>query len=262
MMIIDVQALGRAAGFPLRHAVPVALAALACGGLHAAQIAAAQAGAGAAAGLALFAALAVLFIAAAGFGRMALELPGKGVLGFAAGADEARFVWVMILILILLGTVIGTAFLCLAFMLGALALIGADRAGMTEQPEGFVNIFALFGTGEWIVAMVLLAAFAVFSLWMLARVAMAGPATLERGRVQVLSIWPLSTGRSPMIALTSLLAAAPGIAVMHALAAAPLPAVLLAFVQGVAGIVLLVAPLMALWSALYRKFNAIQMDSA
>lgn len=151
-------------------------------------------------------------VAIAGYGRAALGKPSQGVFGLTLGGDEGRLGWVVVLILILLFTVLGTAFLALAFMLAALALINVDAA--QEPPEGFVNIFALFGAGEMAVAVALIAVFAAFSLWFGLRLSMAAPATLSAGRVQVLSVWPLSSKRIFEIAGTVLAAMAPGAGVL------------------------------------------------
>ena len=136
--------------------------------------------------------------------------------GYGWSKGETRLILVVLLVLALLFTVVGTALLMLAFMLGALAIIGAQRTGMTEAPEGFVNIFALFGTGEWIVAIVLIAAFAGFNIWLFARLALSVPATLARDQVQVLAAWPLSAGRVIQMIILTVIAAAPGLALLTA----------------------------------------------
>ncbi|MBI1264931.1 MAG: hypothetical protein GC187_09380 [Alphaproteobacteria bacterium] len=130
----------------------------------------------------------------------------------AAGDDERRLLGVMALIWVLLFTVLGTAGLAVMFMFTALAVINVDVNA--QPPEGLVDIYALFGAGEWVVAMVLLAAFAGFSLWFVSRLAISLPATLESGRVRVLSIWPASSGHWIEISLTLLAAAAPGLLIL------------------------------------------------
>jgi hypothetical protein len=146
--------------------------------------------------------------ALAAFGRIGL---GQGA-RLSAGGDERRVMGVMALIWVLLFTVLGTAGLAVMFMFTALAVINVDVNA--EPPSGMVDIYALFGTGEWIVAGVLLAAFTGFSLWFVARLSVSLPATLASGRVRVLSIWPASSQRWVHIALTLLAAAAPGAAIL------------------------------------------------
>ena len=146
--------------------------------------------------------------ALAAFGRIGLGQAGR----LAAGDDERRVLGVMALIWVLLFTVLGTAGLAVMFMFTALAVINVDVGA--EPPAGMVDIYALFGAGEWIVAAVLLAAFTGFSLWFVARLSVSLPATLASGRVRVLSIWTASSQRWVHIALTLLAAAAPGAAIL------------------------------------------------
>lgn len=146
--------------------------------------------------------------ALAAFGRIGLGQPGR----LAAGDDARRVLGVMALIWVLLFTVLGTAGLAVMFMFTALAVINVDVGA--EPPAGMVDIYALFGAGEWVVAGLLLAAFTGFSLWLVARLAVSLPATLDSGRVRVLSIWPVSSRRWIEISLTLLAAAAPGVVIL------------------------------------------------
>ena len=199
---------------------------------------------------------------------------GEGA-GFGWGEGETRLILVVLLVLALLFTVVGTALLMLAFMLGALAIIGAQREGMTEPPEGFVNIFALFGTGEWIVAGLLIAAFTGFNVWLFARLALSVPATIARGRVQVLAAWPLSGGRVVEMIILTLIAAAPGLAILamfnlaseaafgflpasasSAADASPAAFAAVSLVYGFAKMIALGAPLAALFARLFRIYDA------
>ena len=194
--------------------------------------------------------------------------------GFGWGEGETRLILVVLLVLALLFTVVGTALLMLAFMLGALAIIGAQRAGMTEPPEGFVNIFALFGAGEWIVAGLLIAAFAGFNIWLFARLALSVPATLARARVQVLAAWPLSAGRVVEMIILTLIAAAPGLAILAVLnvaseavfgflpasassaaGASPAAFAAVSLVYGFAKMIALGAPLAALFARLFVIYD-------
>jgi hypothetical protein len=146
--------------------------------------------------------------ALAAFVRIGLGQPAR----LAAGDDERRLLGVMALIWVLLFTVLGTAGLAVMFMFTALAVINVDVNA--QPPEGLVDIYALFGAGEWVVAVILLAAFAGFSLWFVSRLAISLPATLESGRVRVLSIWPASSGHWIEIGLSLLAAAAPGLLIL------------------------------------------------
>lgn len=218
-----------------------------------------------------FAAMAIGFVATVpaltAFARMGLGQPAR----LAAGSDERRVLGVMALIWVLLFTVLGTAGLAVMFMFTALAVINVDVAA--EPPGGLVDIYALFGTGEWLVAGALLAAFTGFSLWFVARLAVSVPATLDSGRVRVLSIWPASSKRWIQIALTLLAAAAPGMALLALLnvvaydlfgvwpgashldadTASPIWVTCLGAVHGALKLALVIAPGAAALGALYIK---------
>lgn len=153
-------------------------------------------------------------LAMASWGRIALDKPHGPYLGMALGGDEGRLTWTAFLILVLTVTVLGTAFLAVAFMIAALALINVDPEAPAPD-AGQVDLFGLFGTGEWIVSAVIFAAFGVFALWFFLRLAMAYPATLDAGRIQIMSVWPLSgKGRAVRILTTVVAAALPGILVL------------------------------------------------
>jgi len=210
------------------------------------------------------------------FGRIGLGQPGR----LAAGDDERRVLGVMALIWVLLFTVLGTAGLALMFMLTALAVINVDVSA--EPPAGMVDIYALFGAGEWIVAAVLLIAFTGFSLWLVARLAVSLPATLASARVRVLSIWPVSSRRWIEITLTLLLAAAPGLVILLVFNAAAhaafgvwpgaahlgaeggslMAATVLGAAHGAVKLALVIAPGAVAMGALFMKFPSDSPEQA
>lgn len=226
--------------------------------------------------LALFA----FVLAMASWGRIAFERPSKGVFGLSLGGDEGRLAWSAFLVLILALTVLGTASLAVVLMLVALAVINVEP-GAEPPVEGEVDLFALYGPGELAVVAVIFLIFAVFSLWFFLRLAMAYPATVEAGRIKILSAWPLSgQGRSILILLTVVLAALPGVAalVVFNIAADALfgayPAssqsaageagglvlsapvfLALAFVYGAAKVVLVGAPVCSALCSLYKSLS-------
>ncbi len=243
MTLIDTQAIRRAWRFPLDNPAIVIAAAVLYGIVFAAQswfTARVEAGDAGAAPLGLaagFAALFVFVLAMAAWARAAFGQSPKGVFGLTIGGDEGRLAWSAFLVLILSLTVLGTAFLAVAFMIAALALINVDP-GAPPPAEGEVDLFAMFGAGEMAVATVIFVVFAVFSLWFFLRLAMAYPATMESGRIKILSVWPLSgRGRSLRILSTVLAASSPGILVLALfnLAAAALFDVYPASAQSAAG---------------------------
>lgn len=221
MKIIDMSAVRAAWRFPLDHAGPVALGALLYAPVFAAQsVWSAQAtaftpGAAPLAILAALAGLAIFVVSLAAWGRLALGMEAGGLLGHRLGADERRLGIAALLILVLTFTVLGTAFLTMAFMIAALALINVDPDA--PAPEGRIDIFALLGPGETAVAAVIFAVFALFSLWFFLRLALCYPATLASGRLQVLTAWPLSgQGRALSVLLTVVAACAPGVLILAA----------------------------------------------
>ncbi|XBQ15285.1 MAG: hypothetical protein ABL308_09975 [Oceanicaulis sp.] len=228
-------------------------------------------------------AFAAFVCAIAGWGAALL---GGGDAGPRFGKDALRLGWVAVLILILIFTVLGTALLAVVFMLAALALINVDAS--VEPPQGFVDIFALYGPGETAVAVVISAVYALFSVWFFSRLALAYPATVAAGRIRVLNAWPLSgRGRAVEIVLTVLAATLPGAAALWALnagfaaAAGFYPAaaqsavteqgvlmmnaaffMMSAFVYGMFKMALVGAPLAAALVALYVKYSKDDANSA
>lgn len=291
MRLIEPGALSAAIRFPLDHTVTV----LAGAGLYALvftvqsvlSVFAGAGSSGAAIGglLAVIAAFGAFAVALSGYGRAALGLPRQGRYGMAFSGDALRMVWVALLVAVLCFTVLGTALLVLSFMLAALAMIGAERSGLTDPPEGFINIFALFGPGEWVVAGALIAGFAVFAIWLFARLSLAVPATLESARIRILSVWPASSGRFVAITLSAGAILVPGLALLAGFNAAcealfgvypgaaqsmvdangrvsgPVALfAVLSFLHGGLKMVLLAAPLTALFSELYTKYRQENAD--
>ncbi|MEQ8405591.1 MAG: hypothetical protein RKE49_10870 [Oceanicaulis sp.] len=281
MTLLDPRTLAAAFRFVSTHARLVGLGAIAYAAVFTIQsLATAQAAAGTgwgapAAFAAMLAAFAVFVVVLAAWGRARLD---RGAPALKVGGDEARLLWVCVLVLILVFTVIGTAFLAVAFMLAGLALINVDPAA--EPPEGFVNIFALYGAGELAVALVIGGVFAVFSLWFFLRLALAYPATVDQGRVQVLTAWPLSGRRRAVeMIVTLVLAALPGVIVLVALnlvssaligawpgaaqsavgetgfMISPFAFALAAFIYGAAKMALVGAPCAAALCGLYVKYR-------
>lgn len=219
MKLIDPSAVRAAWRFLADHPVPVGFAALLYAPVFAAQsvwsvqAAVAVPGAAPLAILAALAGLAIFVVSLAAWGRLALRGDGAGLFAHRLGGDEQRLGVVTLLLFVLTFTVIGTAFLAVAFMVAALALINVDADA--PAPEGRIDVFAMFGPGEMTVAVIVIGAFALFSLWFFLRLALAYPATVALGRVQVLTAWPLSRGDRAAQMLTSvLLACAPGVVLL------------------------------------------------
>lgn len=218
MTILDMGALRAAFRFPLDNARTVLTGALIYGVIFAAQTlatayAAAGAGWGAPTALALILAGFTIFVVAlSAWGRTALQ-GEAGALGF--GADERRLLWAAFLVVVLVGIVVVVAgALAFIIILGA-SMVAVDRQGYTEPPADAVNTFALLNTTEWGAVWLAAIVFVGFSLWFFARLVMAYPATVDHGKVQVLTAWPFSGKRRALeIALTLVLAAAPGVIIL------------------------------------------------
>ncbi len=157
----------------------------------------------------------IAFVAAmASWGRIALDKPAGRFAGLDFGASEGRLLWAAVLVFILCSVVLLTAALAVVFMIAALALINVDPEAPAPEP-GNVDLFGLYGTGEWIVASVIFAIYGIFALWFFLRLAMAYPATLDAGQVQIMRVWPLSgQGRAVKILTTVVAAALPGLLVL------------------------------------------------
>ena len=291
MKLLDTQALSAALRFPRRNPIVYAAGSLvyavpfALQNLTQVYVAGGSGLAGWLTLILLLAAYTGFAAALAGWGRRALGLAGSGQYGLSLGEDELRLFWVALLVAILLFTVLGTALVVLIFMLAALAMIGASNMGMDEPPAGYVEIFSLFGTGEWIVAIALMAAFAVFGLWLITRLSIAIPATLEGGRIRILSVWPLTSGHFGEIAGTAAVIILPALIVLalfnSAIAALfgvvpadpasvlppsgrievlPLGYTLWSFVYGLLQMGLLFAPLTVMVCSLYTRYAKLHAD--
>ncbi|WP_440959494.1 hypothetical protein ACFELO_05120 [Oceanicaulis sp. LC35] len=284
MKLFDPRALGAAFRFVLDNPMPVLAAAGLYGVVFAVQsllTAYAHAYApGAAPGMILFmvAAFGAFVVGWASLARQALGLPQKGFYGLTLGGDEGRLAWALFLVLLLLSIILMTAGTALSFMIAGLAFTDMDP-GM-PQPEGYVNLFELMGPGALAISALLVAVFLVFSVWLITRLALTAPATIQERAVRVLSIWPLSRGRSLEIALTTLASLVPGVIVLalfNALSVAlfgagpaiarsaageagmltinPALYLVISAIYGVGKIALLAAPLIAMLCALYGVYK-------
>ena len=177
MNLTDLSAVRAAWRFLTDHPAPVGFAAVlyapvfSAQSVWSAQAAVAAPGAAPLAILAALIGLAVFVVSLAAWGRLALHGDGAGLFAHRLGADERRMGVVTLLLLVLTFTVLGTAFLAVAFMIAALALINVDAGA--PAPEGRIDVFAMFGPGEMTVAVIVIGAFALFSLWFFLRLALA-----------------------------------------------------------------------------------------
>lgn len=138
---------------------------------------------------ALAAALAALVIAQGALLRLALSTDGRQSAGPRLGLGECRLVAVWALSAVLM------------FVLGLLAFVVtlSFAFAIASAGHGFVTALPMTwarGVDERgrLVMGVVAAACLTGLIWVIIRIALAGPATAGRGRVQVLASWPLTRG--------------------------------------------------------------------
>jgi hypothetical protein len=135
--------------------------------------------------------------------RLAVRNEFMGWNGMQLGADEARIFVVNILVAVL------TVLVLLLGGLFALAFVSAMAAGIIERAnlsqeavtENIQLVFDQFSATDWAMVVLLGLGFVALMLWLAARLSMALPATIERRKVQILAVWPMSKGQSWRIAL-------------------------------------------------------------
>ncbi len=151
--------------------------------------------------------------------RMAVLGDYSGKFGLKVGRDEWRLFLVSILVLALTVLVFIMVFMFWAVFFSMIATGALERAGIDPQGSGFdlTEAMAFMNTADW-GAVVVTGSLGVFVMaWLSARLILSFPATIDKGRVLVLSVWPLTNGMAWRIALALLLASIPLIAVEIAL---------------------------------------------
>jgi len=256
--------------FPLRRPVLVIAPALIYAALHAVQdlVGTASGAAAQFSGLLVgFAGLIVIVLAVTAWLRDRFEQPQPaGPLPFALGDQEVQVAVSLLLTGLLAVSVAVLGFFGVLLLVGGMMIAARDREGQLAEPapEELVNILEYFNMFERLVTFGAMGLWLILTLWLTARLTPALPATIASGRVRVLSIWPASSGRAPGVVLASLVTAAPGGALVWALGltAPVLGAIAAGALQAFAGIALMAAPLIALWSADHRRWLEAQASEA
>lgn len=194
-----------------------------------------------------------------------IDNPGQGLRSHVnVGQPLVRLLIVGLLLVILIATVMGTALVALAFLFAAFAMVALDRSGVENQPEGVNDAFALFGPTEWLVASPFFIAFGLLAIWILARTFLSFPASFRNEKIQVLSIWPLTSAHLSEIVTAWVQVLLPGLFVTGLMIwlqnpvlqdswlMRPLPA--LAFAVGV------LPPLAALMLHLHARYSVENAD--
>lgn len=147
--------------------------------------------------------------------RMAVLGDYSGRFGLKVGKDEWRLFLVSILVSLLLILVFVMVFMFWAVFFSMIASGALEREGIDPETSGFdlAQATAYMSTADWASVVVTGALGAFIIAWLAARLVLSFPATIDRGRVLVLSVWPLTDGMAWRIALALLLASIPLIAV-------------------------------------------------
>jgi len=147
--------------------------------------------------------------------RMAVKGDYSGRFGLKLGEDEWRMFLVSLLVFLLTVLVFVMIFMFWAVFFSMIATGALERAGIDPEASGFeLGEAVSYMTGADWAAVVATGALGGFLMaWLSARLVLAYPATIDKGKVLVLTVWPLSNGMAWRIALALLLTAIPLIAV-------------------------------------------------
>ncbi len=147
--------------------------------------------------------------------RMAVLGDYSGRLGLKLGGDEWRLFLVSILVIALTVLVFVMVFMFWAVFFSMIASGALVREGIDPEASGFDlgQAMGYMSAADWAVVGLSGAAGAFLLAWLSARLVLAFPATIDKGKVLVLSVWPLTNGSAWRIALALLLASIPLMAV-------------------------------------------------
>lgn len=163
----------------------------------------------------------------AAFFRRALSR-GAEPLALRFGRDEINLAGVALAIGFFFVIVFFVAiFILILALAGLLAGANLNAEAMSTLPpqEAAQQFVAALGPEGQVIFFVLIAAATVAGLWLGARLALAGPATIDTQRMQAFSTWAWTKGNSGSIALCFLLIALGGMVAIALIGAAPMLAV-------------------------------------
>ncbi|MGI8841845.1 MAG: hypothetical protein ACR2F8_13860 [Caulobacteraceae bacterium] len=204
----------------------------------------------------LAAAVLVATIARGALYRLALGLPGVGPGGLQWRRAEGRLIAVWLLAAVFLFILGLLAFV--AFIASAYAVASAGAGFVATEPATWAP--AVDGRGRFVVGAVGVAGAAALS-WAALRLSLAAAASVARGRIQVLSAWPLTRRCAGRLGLALAVIAAPPALLLAALSVAggvlkPAPLVAVGFAQGLILAGLWLPTTIGLMAYLYRRADS------
>lgn len=154
--------------------------------------------------------LATIVLTAAVF-RLAVRGEVVGWQGFQLGKDELQIFVVTVLVTVLTIVVFMLAMVFAAAFVTAIANGVIEQAGLEQEQvtENMQLVFDRFGAAEWAGVGLVGVLVAAVMMWLTARLALAMPATIDKRRIRVLSVWPMSKGQAWRIAAAMLLTGLP-----------------------------------------------------
>lgn len=143
--------------------------------------------------------------------RMAVKGDYSGRFGLKLGRDEWRVFIVSILVGVLMFVSLVLALMFFVAVMLSVAAGALQRAGIElEESNAEMDMaWSYLSTADWAVLGVVGFLGLALVMWLSARVSLAMPATIDRGRVLVLSVWPLTHGNAWRVAVATVLAIGP-----------------------------------------------------
>ncbi|MEC9251258.1 MAG: hypothetical protein VX501_11455 [Pseudomonadota bacterium] len=143
--------------------------------------------------------------------RMSVKGDYSGRFGLKLGHDEWRVFIVSILVGVLMFVSLVLALMFFVAVMLSVAGGALQRAGISlEESNAEMDMaWSYLSTADWAVLAVVGLLGLALVMWLSARVSLAMPATIDRGRVLVLSVWPLTNRNAWRVAAATVLAIGP-----------------------------------------------------